>query len=331
MANTPAPIEKPLMLFRADANEKIGMGHLTRCLALHEITADLFEGIFLIKNYPMAIHKLEQEKVKYKIIPADYDLWQEEQWLRSFPSRAVAGIVLDGYNFNESYQQSLKNMGFFVIVIDDLCKDFFYADIVINHAADETMPYKGMPYTKFLLGPQYLLVRKSFLAPVKHPPKPGWFFVCFGGADAAGNTEKVINILQNTESCVGINLVSIREKQGNYPQDKIKIYYHVPAHIMVKLMQECEYAILPASNLSLEACALGMKVIAMKTAENQNALFHMLKKQKLAVTIETPEEILHQITVPWDRNMIENQKRIFDGRSGERIKHNLQQCLKNKS
>jgi spore coat polysaccharide biosynthesis predicted glycosyltransferase SpsG/ribosomal protein S18 acetylase RimI-like enzyme len=73
--------------------------------------------------------------------------------------------VVDGYHFGADYQAALKRAGLKVLFIDDNSHAGHYsADLVLNqnvHAKESLYPSRE-PYTRLLLGPRYVLLRREF-------------------------------------------------------------------------------------------------------------------------------------------------------------------------
>jgi UDP-2,4-diacetamido-2,4,6-trideoxy-beta-L-altropyranose hydrolase len=85
---------KQKVIFRVDANPEIGLGHLTRCLALAEMIIEDFECVFAI-----FLPKLEVVE-QIRSIKSSVMLLSDE-FIDVFTSHLTGNeiVILDGYNF----------------------------------------------------------------------------------------------------------------------------------------------------------------------------------------------------------------------------------------
>jgi UDP-2,4-diacetamido-2,4,6-trideoxy-beta-L-altropyranose hydrolase len=194
------------VIIRADADARMGTGHLMRCLALGQAWKDAGgEVLFLTRcanGNLLARIREEGFSVCPLTDPASSldDLRQEKEILRRHPR---AWWVLDGYHFDPSYQLRLKTLGARLLVIDDMNHlPCYHADLVLNqniHAVDlaYSCPSGG---TRFLLGPRYALLRREFLRWKEWkrniPKVAGKILVTLGGSDPDNATPKVVRGLR---------------------------------------------------------------------------------------------------------------------------------------
>ena len=148
---------KKKILFRADGNSVIGLGHLYRSFALMEILQDTFECTLITLEKSMtSVIPVAYNRI---YIPAEISLSQEPQWLKK--KEGIRGVIIaDGYQFTAAYQKQIKQAGFNLIYIDDLTTEQFYDDAVINHASLLEIDYiKKEVYTSLYFGTKYAMFR----------------------------------------------------------------------------------------------------------------------------------------------------------------------------
>ena len=135
---------------------------------------------------------------------------QEENYLAEAAKiSALVGaddiIVLDGYDFNESYQDALiSSSKASLVCIDDIHSYPFRADVIINSSGGITpLEYTSHPDTLFYLGPQYTLLRKPFLEMAEKRRKRlknQDVFICLGGADPGNQTLEVVKFIAGLDN-----------------------------------------------------------------------------------------------------------------------------------
>ena len=148
---------KEKVYIRADGSSNIGLGHIIRCVSLAHMLKDKFMIHFFVLEIPEALKsEIVQNEWNITVIEKELDFLSE--------LKGNEIVILDGYLFNSNYQKQIKNKGCKLVCIDDFHDQRFYADLVINHAPGVSKEdYKGEQYTKYLLGPDYALLRPEFL------------------------------------------------------------------------------------------------------------------------------------------------------------------------
>lgn len=274
-------MEKSKVYFRADGNSQMGLGHVIRSLALAEMLTPVFECHFVIRK-PLTTLKAQILDICHAIIelPETEDDISEAQTLaRRFQPSDI--VVLDGYHFRTTYQQTIKGQGCKLVCIDDIHAYHFVADVVINHAPGlDTKVYSVEPYTQLCLGLDYSLLRKPFLEAIQPKVKIEHFtnvFICFGGVDLNNNTLKVI---QDLDSYAPIKSMQVVVGAGNRYKDailkfanrstrNILVAWNLDAESMVKTMKNCQLAIAPASTILYELSCMRIPTISGYYVDNQ--------------------------------------------------------------
>lgn len=270
------------ILFRADGNSNIGLGHLYRLFALVELYKEKIDFVFVTK-----------ENSTIKVIPKDYqvdtifndiDIINEPNWLSKKYLSNEYIIIIDGYQFTSDYQKKLKSLGYIVMYIDDLITNHQYADVVINHSEGLKLKnYTTEYYTQLALGTKYAILRPSFLEAAKNKRYINTIdtvFVCFGGADMYDLSYKATTALLNFSQFKNIHVLlggAYKHKQIFDLQNKnsiIHIYQNIQEKEIVSIMQRCNFAIAPASTTLYELCAIQMPILSGYFVENQLNIYN---------------------------------------------------------
>ncbi len=287
------------LLFRADGNATIGLGHLVRLLALADQLRGLAPGIFLVREPTAAVAQLVAA-AGWEIQPLpDHQPWlAEASWLAQSFVKPTDIVVLDGYDFGTDYQQLIHTSGCGLVYIDDLLAWPVVADLLINHSPGiVAASYQATASTRFLLGPAFSLLRPPFLAraAVPHAPTPiTSALVCFGGADPLRLSVRTLAALRalSTVQRLGVLLggafgdtAALEQLATSAPGAPIAIYRNINATALVDLLQTYAVAVVPASTVLIEALVLGRPALTGYYADNQRALAAYVHSQEQAFSI----------------------------------------------
>lgn len=276
----------PRLVFRADGNATIGLGHLVRLLALADMLRGLAPGVFLAREPAAAVaRQVAAEGWALRALPAGQTLAAEAVWLAKAFLRPTDVVVVDGYELAEDYQRVLRTSGCRLVAVDDLRSWPVVADVVINHSPGvAATDYQAPGAAQLLLGPAYSLLRRSFVEAAAQPqfsPSLRSALICFGGADPLRLTERTLGALlaQLPLQRVGVVVGSafggtraLEELARQRPGPEIEIYRNLAADPLAGLLQEYAVAVVPASTVLVEALVLGRPVITGYYAGNQRAL-----------------------------------------------------------
>jgi UDP-2,4-diacetamido-2,4,6-trideoxy-beta-L-altropyranose hydrolase len=320
--------EKFPLVIRADAGHSIGLGHVSRCLALAAMLRNTFRCTF-------AIH-------------------QPDDWLCREIGRACEAVadtahtpfpellngnelvVLDGYHFDTQLQQLIKDKGCVLTCIDDLHQTDFVADLIINHAPlARQQDYRAAPYTRFALGTDYALINPEFLHVETYPAKAETqkIFICFGGADANNLTCTVLTYLSRL-SFSGTTCVVTGASYRHEPQlmqlkatlpFNVETHKSLPARDMARVMSACDLAIVPSSSILYEVMALRMPVISGWYVANQQHIYNGFLKSEAIIGADDfnfasfQHAYLEMQQPDAKKHLIRQQEKVIDKRSPERL------------
>ena len=327
------------ILFRADGNSIIGLGHLFRSFALVEMFKDKYEYVFLTRQD--SLNKIIPKEYNVNVIPENILYSEEPNWISKKYDSEKYIIIADGYKFDSSYQKKIKENRFYLVYIDDLTIEHMFADIVINHSLDLNIKdFVAAKYTKFALGTEFALMRPKFInaaKKIKKIKKIDEVFICFGGIDFYDFTNRALEGIIEIPNISKINIVisSAYSHTDIYKtlktrKDDVFIYKNIPEHEMIDLMSQCQLAIIPSSTISYEACCVKMLILGGYYVENQKRInkgldlngmiynvgdFRELDSQKFKQKVL---EIIQDNTSSY-REMIKNQSDMFDGKQKYRL------------
>lgn len=333
------------LIIRADASTRMGTGHLMRCLALAQAWKDTGGKVTFITacHSEHLLQRLQEEGFDIHLLgrpypdPSDWDLTKDI--LASHPN---TWVVLDGYHFDEAYQQQVKETGYKLMVIDDMAHlKHYYADIVLNqnlHA--EQLRYACEPYTRLLLGTRYVLLRREFLAWKERqreiPEVARRVLITLGGGDPDNNTLKVIQALQegdipDLEATVVIGAsnphASVLEKAVK--QSCIPIRLMRDAKNMPELMAWADAVVSGGGSTAWELLFMGTPALFLIVADNQRCIVEYIEDQELGKNLglagdmssESLAEAITSLVKDFALRATISQKagQIIDGRGAQRV------------
>lgn len=278
-----------MILIRADANEKIGTGHLMRCLSIACAFSDKGENVKFLTSDHRGDNLIQSKG--FDSICLD-SIWTE---MDNEGAEVVANnyrpdlFLVDSYYVTEPYLQSLSSVTR-LAYIDDMNSDYWDVDFLINYNIFGTV----MDHSKYrdsrtvlILGPRYAPLRDEFKIVHNHQIKPVTdVLISAGGADPEGITEKLM-----TGVCPVLRDIRFHFIIGslNPRLDKIKslassnTILHINEQNMSSLMQSCDIAISAAGFTLYELCACGTPTIMYSLADNQLVAVKEFEKQGLMI------------------------------------------------
>lgn len=299
---------KKRILLRADANAQIATGHVFRLLAFAEMLNPKFDVWFVTQTTDQQLldtisKQVDQHRLINLPSQFEYCLPSEKELNAEMPFdlgniiRKNDIVVTDGYWFREKYQQSVKNSGAKLIMIDDFANQYFYSDAVINHAPGLSKnDYEGELYTEYYLGLSYALIRKVFFDQTHENSvrNENAYFISFGGTDPYGLSIKFTQyLLTNTSS--QIHLITSKLFPTNVQDsinqlyyahaNRISIYNNLNAIELRNLLDTCTYAIVPSSTILYECLARGLKCITGYLTQNQIFIYNGFINENYCVGI----------------------------------------------
>ncbi len=306
-----------MVVIRADANSKIGMGHVMRCLSVADALLKRGEEVLFVTADDTPVPLLTKKGIPCRVLHTDYadmeaelpKLWEvlrelQEEALSRMPSQRTespeaalaqknTSILVDSYYVTEKYLEALKKR-ITTIYMDDIYAFSYPVDMLINYNIyGEEMGYEkdaAFADTKFLLGTKYVPLREEFSAAEQQgTAADGGILITTGGSDSFNLAGQLLteamkyDALKTKEYHVVSGSLNphIGELQA-LAQEHGNIHIHCNATNMAELMAESKVALSAGGSTLYELCAMGVPVIAFSFAENQERLVQTFVKRGIA-------------------------------------------------
>lgn len=276
---------------RADANSRIGTGHIMRCLALSQTWQDQGGNVTFISHCESEALKerIQSEGFGFialdQVCPNSSDLVNTLSILKDTNSDQNVWLVLDGYHFTSEYQKRIKEAGHKILWIDDYGHaDHYYADLILNQniSADESFYMHREPYTQLLLGTRYVLLRREFKRwkswRREIPDIARKVLVTMGGGDSDNVTLKVMQALKqinmpNLEAKIVVGPANPNlEILDRESSDCANLQLIKNASTIPDLMAWADLAVSAGGSTCWEMAFMGLPSLIIVLADNQKPI-----------------------------------------------------------
>lgn len=295
------------LFLRADAGLQVGNGHLMRCMALALAWRDFGGDVTILSH-------CESYALRERIVsaglnmvsfdekyPKPYDL---EKLLSELARHGNPWLVVDGYHFDADYQQTIRNHGYHLLVIDDIAHlPKYHANVLLNQNINANqLNYCLDSDATTLLGTDYALLRPEFLSWKgwlrKIPLNARHFLVTMGGSDPDNATMRVIEALgcidiPDTETVVvvGQSNPNIEELRRVIASQVNNISLLSNVTDMPSLMAWADLAISGAGSTSWELAFMGLPSVLLVLAENQRGIASGIHMAGIAVNLGWHDDV----------------------------------------
>jgi len=258
---------KEEVMILTEGGTKIGLGHITRCLALYEaFTEHDLEPILVINGDNNVNEFLRKQKVEYRI----------ENWLEKAELIRDSVLIIDSYLAPREVYSTLRKNNNTVVAIDDYNRLQYDAHIIVSPTIyGEFLNYKKHPNSVYLLGSKYIILRKEFwsVPSKKINENIRNIMITFGGEDLRNLTPRVLEVLKDMPYTLHVVIgqafrdTSYIPRYRKYPN--IKFYFDLSAEEMLHLMLLSDIAISSCGQTLHELARVGVPTIGVVVAENQ--------------------------------------------------------------
>ncbi|MBI3553503.1 MAG: UDP-2,4-diacetamido-2,4,6-trideoxy-beta-L-altropyranose hydrolase [Elusimicrobia bacterium] len=274
----------PRVLIRVEGGGAIGLGHLTRCLALAAALRKQGAQVHFLTQTtePKLLDKIKAAGCTVSRAPAGSDAAFLIKRARTLGSSAV---VTDSYTLPRDYHRCVRKAGLRVLAIVDSAAQPHDADLVLN----QNLGAHGVD----LSGPKYALLRPSFIrargnAKPKGRPR---ILIMMGGSDPRQVTTQALKALDGLENEFRIDVVAgagygrISELAASVKKASHQTRLHHDPSGIARLMSRATIAISAAGSACWELACLGVPAVLLVLAENQEVVAAGLERAGFALSL----------------------------------------------
>lgn len=305
------------VVFRTDASQVIGTGHVMRCLTLASALRECNAAVsFLCREHDghlcdmieergIAVGRLPVPRVgnQAEATPT-HAAWLGAAWREDAGQTRAAiaalgakpeWLVVDHYAIDQRWETEMRQSVGRIMVIDDLADREHDCDLLLdqNLVGQMHIRYAGKVPAAcgMLLGPEYALLQPIYadlhgrVTPRDGPIRR--IFIFFGGADSDNLTGRAISaFLQLDRSDIDADVViSANSPHAEVIRQRVAGYNNIHLHsglpTLAPLMADADLAIGAGGATSWERLCLGLHALVVTLAENQRPIAEALSQHDL--------------------------------------------------
>ncbi len=266
------------ILFRADAGIHIGSGHLMRCLGLAQYLRDEGASCSLLTTgvEEPVLASWREEGINIQEHRAERGSREDATATLAAAASGAQWIVADGYAFDLNWQRATKEGGAGLLCFDDLGSASFAADLVVNqNPGAQDLSYDMEGDGRVLAGADYVVLRRDIRGLTREAVSSSpHLLVTFGGYDEGNLALAAMGELAGLETPFTATVICAADARGleeaqafaaSHP-DRFRV---LPPTDIAPLMAAVDLALCAGGTTSLELAALGIPMVLVTVADNQ--------------------------------------------------------------
>lgn len=283
--------------FRVDADDKIGLGHLSRCRSLMLAFSNVAKCDFsVVSNNKNVVRKF--------ISNTDFNLYDVKH---SFKKRNFDIAVIDLPNMatRGREKEDFNKLSGLIVCIDDegaglSCQNILIRPNLLNLPKSSKIK---IPLNNYWSGRDYIILHPDFMSqPLRkrgRGKKVRELFVCFGGSDPSGLTLRLIPLLRRLGGGIKIHIVLGAAfpwgKRVSSALDSLP-YFSISRNIsnMARILQKADVALISGGTLLYEACSLGVPSIVISQNRAQEAEAKICHAAKAVFSLGANESVSNE-------------------------------------
>lgn len=332
---------------RVDANEKIAMGHLMRCIAIAKELKRLNQQVIFIISEEYSEKFISESGFRCICLSNHYNEknMEIEKIIAIIKSERINALLLDSYEVTYDYMAAIKKYSK-LIYIDDINSFRYPVDVIVNYTyKTEQSVYTNRGYNQeiFLLGSDYVPLRKEFSQKeIEIKEEVQRIFLTTGGTDEYNMLIGVLEKLQLDEwKKIEKHIVTGKFyryteqlKRMAIKDSSIVIYNNISN--ICEIMRKCDMAVSAGGTTLAELSACGIPTVCFSVADNQLSGTKAYSEAKLMLYAgdarEKREEVLQAIAeqltvlkhdILLRKHMGIQAKKVIDGQGAYRIANEI--------
>lgn len=311
------PYLKMKVLFRLNAGS-FGLGHLARNIGIYQsLKENNIESYFLIKSddEDKITRFLRNEKIendKFTFLPSNLTLADDAKYSIKFYKKGFSFLILDHYDHNIEYQQTLKTAGIKWAQFDYKVTDKIIADIIINaNISSKKEDYLDIANSDAVLcvGYKYAIIRKSIIEQTA-TPQNNKILISMGGGPLSKDNRDLIIFLSKYDDFL-FEIISNDTELYNLLQQKSNCTLYFNPSDVSEVYKHCEVAIVAGGVTTFELSYLNIPMFIVPFVDNQLQNAIAWDKNSFGRSYENTTDFIQEIEIKGLKYLIQNLKGIY--------------------
>lgn len=306
-----------MLVFRTDASEKTGFGHLKRSVYLASLLKKKTEILFCVNNNKAVGRFLEERHTPY--------YWTKELETLAKAPTEIKSVVFDLREFSVQDIEFLrwaKANHIHTIQVTDLGLSRQPVEFTIDASIEKLFPYDGEE--QVLSGPEYALLHHKFRhfnkVQRKHRKHIKNIFVSLGGGVEYRQLRNLIDILDRRRYNIKTAAGFFMKKAGRKSLSRLypRLRFVGKTDSLARAFFEADAAIITAGVAAAEAAAVGTPALYLHYHGEQKFIAQTFEKYGAGLEIANINDVLEEnlVTV---LNSLTWEKRIAMGNKGKQL------------
>ena len=334
---------KSVAVFRADGDERVGFGHLSRCAALaRQLKRHGMEIVLVCRDASRpAGESLFPELTTVACVTETACEREDAAYvLDAFNDLSIKPdlILVDHYKLHHDWEGAIRKSTRVLAVIEDAARQHPEADAVL-HISPAPAAVAAPPDGFILSGLRYALIAPSFQRdnnPTRSFTKgvpPRNILVSFGGTQPVNLLSAVLSVLEEVGEfhvaiVVGRDDPSLVELEPILRRH-VDWEVHVDPDNIDELMAAADVAIGACGTMQLERMCIGLPSLVVTIAENQRDIARQLEEERCLEGLgtypgldwESVKQRLQAVLRNAEllKEFSENGRKLVDGRGAKRV------------
>lgn len=273
-----------MIFIRADANEKIGTGHVMRCMAIADALKQCGQQVCFLIADDKGSCLLKGRNLEYLVLHTDFASMEEElPRLRQILEEKKPDFFLaDSYSATPEYLRQVRKY-VPVGLLDDKVLTGYPVDVLINYnifATASLYGTAGETGTRYLLGPEYVPLRREFTG-VDYTvrERAERVLITTGGSDRYNLGAELLKRALTESDTADLQFTVVSGAYNTHfgeLQELARCHENVQVCSnvgnMSRLMRDSDLAVSAGGSTMYELSAVGVPVICFSFVDNQERI-----------------------------------------------------------